>query len=88
MMVVLPMLSLTKMYEKWIEDDTEDLKVTKDQIKEIQDRIAAVKSSQNTHESALAEKELILAGKEDVLSVRCQRQLVVRRREGIRVELG
>lgn len=58
------------MYEKWIEDDTADLKVTKEQIKEIQDKIAAVKASQGTHETALAEKELILAGKEDVLSVR------------------
>jgi hypothetical protein len=81
------------MYEKWIEDDSEDLKLTKEQIKELQSKLDAVKvwsrfarlrpkrhpahafcwhglqSSQSNHENALAEKELILAGKEDVLSV-------------------
>merc|ERR1712146_54185 len=59
--------ALTQMYEIWIEDDSEDLKITKDQIREIQDKITAVKSSQANHENALAEKEIIL-NKEDVLS--------------------
>lgn len=58
------------MYEKWIQDDSEDLKITKDQIRELQEKIDAVQSSQDLHENTLAEKELILAGKEDVLSVR------------------
>lgn len=58
------------MYEKWIADDTEDLKITREEIAEIQRKIDAVQAAQESHENTLAEKELILAGKEDVLSVR------------------
>jgi len=59
---------LTKMYEKWIADDSEDLKLTKEEISNLQAKIAAVKAAQNRHEDALADKEDALAGKEDVLA--------------------
>lgn len=57
------------MYEKWIADDSEDLKVTKDEIVALQEKIAAVKAAQSDHEDALWDKEVALQGKEDVLTV-------------------
>eukprot|EP00056_Hartaetosiga_gracilis_P018182 m.9936 g.9936 ORF g.9936 m.9936 type:complete len:184 (+) comp6466_c0_seq1:222-773(+) len=59
---------LADMYEKWIADDSEDLKITKQQIEEIQAKLDAVQKAQGDHANALAEKEEILAGKEDVLA--------------------
>lgn len=60
------------MYEKWIADDSEDLKVTKDEIVALQQKIASVKSSQGDHFDALADKEAALQGKEEVLTVRVE----------------
>lgn len=58
------------MYEKWLADDKEDLKITKEQIAEYQAKLNAVKESQGTSGEVLAHKELILVQKEDVLAVR------------------
>ena len=57
------------MYERWIADDSEDLKITKDEILDLQAKIAAVKSSQGENAGVLAEKEMVLQGKEEVLQV-------------------
>lgn len=59
---------LTKMYETWLTDDGKDLALTKDQIKELQDKIDEVQASQEAHESILSEKETALADKENVLT--------------------
>lgn len=63
------------MYERWIADDSEDLKLTKDQILDLQAKIAAVKASQSENADVLSEKEMTLQNKENVLSVRgkCRR---------------
>eukprot|EP00051_Salpingoeca_urceolata_P007258 m.96079 g.96079 ORF g.96079 m.96079 type:complete len:215 (-) comp15176_c1_seq3:223-867(-) len=59
---------LTKMYEKWLSDDGEDLALTKTQIKELSDKLDSVQASQASHEAALAQKEFALTAKEDILS--------------------
>lgn len=59
---------LTKMYEKWLTDDGEDLALTKQQIKELKDKIEVVQKSQEMHENSLMDKETVLSGKEDILS--------------------
>ena len=59
------------MYEKWIADDKEDLKLTKDQIAELRAKIDAVQNSQESSSEVLSHKEVLLSMKEDVLSVSC-----------------
>lgn len=61
------------MYEKWIADDKEDLKLTKDQIAELRAKIDAVQNSQESSSEVLSHKEVLLSMKEDVLSVSCSR---------------
>lgn len=60
---------LTKMYEKWIADDKEDLKLTKEAIAEYRAKVDAVQKSQESNSQVLAHKEVMLSMKEDVLSV-------------------
>jgi len=67
---VSPAHRLTTMYEKWLADDKEDLKLTKDQIAEFQAKLDNVQASQGTSGEVLAHKEVLLSQKEDVLSVR------------------
>merc|ERR1719240_1338941 len=47
---------LTKMYEKWLEDDSAKMQVTKTAIQELQSKIDAVKKSQAAHASVLDDK--------------------------------
>ena len=57
------------MYEKWLSDDGEKLRLTKQQILDMREKINKVKDSQDTKHSILMEKEDALGDKEDVLSV-------------------
>merc|ERR1719305_1112304 len=59
---------LTKMYEKWLDDDGKKMAVTKTQIKELKEKIDAVMKSQDAHSDLLEEKEDVLNEKEDVLT--------------------
>lgn len=59
---------LTKMYEKWLDDDGVKMQDTKSRIKELKDKIDAVVRSQEAHSDALNDKEDILSAKEDVLT--------------------
>eukprot|EP00052_Salpingoeca_macrocollata_P030930 m.321517 g.321517 ORF g.321517 m.321517 type:complete len:185 (+) comp25449_c0_seq1:79-633(+) len=59
---------LTKMYEKWLTDDGEDLALTKSSIKAIKAELEKVQASQEAHNIALNQKEETLSGKEDILS--------------------
>ena len=58
------------MYEKWLADDGDKLRVTKASILELREKIQAVRSGQDTANSALGDKEAVLAEKEQMLSVR------------------
>jgi len=59
---------LTKMYEKWLSDDGEKLKITKQQILDMRDKLMKVRDSQQTKHGILTEKENALSDKENVLS--------------------
>jgi chromosome segregation ATPase len=59
---------LTKMYEKWLDDDGKKMATTKTQISELKEKIDAVMKSQDTHSDLLGEKEDVLNAKEDVLT--------------------
>lgn len=59
---------LAAMYEKWLAEDNEDLKLTKQQIADMQAKLSSVKEAQQTNGEVLAHKEILLAEKEDVLS--------------------
>merc|ERR1719305_1485010 len=59
---------LTKMYEKWLDDDGKKMATTKTQISELKEKIDAVMKSQDTHSDLLEEKEDVLNEKEDVLT--------------------
>merc|ERR1719305_636914 len=61
---------LTKMYEKWLDDDGKKMAVTKTQITDLKSKIDAVMRSQDVHGDLLVEKEDVLNQKEDVLTVR------------------
>lgn len=59
---------LTKMYEKWLADDGDKLRITKAQILELREKIQAVRDGQDSKNSILTDKETALAEKEQILS--------------------
>ena len=60
---------LTKMYEKWLAEDSKSLEDNKNAIRELKKQIEAVKASQDVHEQKLNEKADALGTKEDILMV-------------------
>eukprot|EP00039_Didymoeca_costata_P018004 m.331725 g.331725 ORF g.331725 m.331725 type:complete len:185 (+) comp16787_c0_seq1:61-615(+) len=58
---------LTKMYEKWLDDDGKKMAVTKQAIKELKEKISKVREGQVKHMDILDEKQDVLDTKEDVL---------------------
>ena len=60
---------LTKMYEKWLDDDGTQMQLTKSKIKVLKDKIDAVMKSQDAHQDALSSKEDLVNEKEDILTV-------------------
>merc|ERR1712196_32142 len=59
---------LTKMYEKWLADDGDKLRITKAQILEVKEKIQSIRDGQNSKNDILMDKEETLAQKEQVLS--------------------
>jgi len=59
---------LTKMYEKWLDDDGKKMAVTKTQIKDLKDKIDEVMRGQESHSDLLDEKADVLDEKEGVLT--------------------
>ena len=59
---------LTKMYEKWLDDDGVKMQDTKSRIKELTDKINSVLKSQDQHTSLLEDKEFVLDQKEAMLT--------------------
>ncbi len=62
-------IRLTKMYEKWLAEDSKSLEDNKSAIKDLKKQIEAVKASQDLHEQKLNEKADALGVKEDILMV-------------------
>ena len=58
------------MYEKWLADDGDKLRITKASILELREKIQQVRNGQNNANSVLGDKESVLAQKEQMLSVR------------------
>lgn len=59
---------LTKMYEKWLDDDGMKMQDTKSRIKELTDKINSVLKSQDQHTDLLEDKEAVLDAKEAMLT--------------------
>jgi len=59
---------LTKMYEKWLDDDGKKMATTKTQIKDLKDKIDEVMRGQESHSDLLDEKADVLDEKEGVLT--------------------
>merc|ERR1712167_497544 len=59
---------LTKMYEKWLADDGEDLALTRSQIKDLKEQMDTVQLGQEANRQMLEAKEAALADKEVLLS--------------------
>ena len=59
---------LTKMYEKWLDDDGVKMQDTKSRIKELTDKISVVLKSQDTYTDHLGDKQTTLDQKEAMLT--------------------
>jgi len=59
---------LTKMYEKWLDDDGTQMQLTKQKIKDLKGKIDAVMKSQDAHQDVLESKESLVNEKEDILT--------------------
>jgi chromosome segregation ATPase len=59
---------LTNMYEKWLADDGEKLRLTKANVLSMRQQIESVRLNQDTKEDILGDKEAALGEKEAVLS--------------------
>jgi hypothetical protein len=58
------------MYEKWLADDGDKLRLTKSTILDLREKIQKVRSGQNSVNDALGDKEEGLVLKEQMLAVR------------------
>ena len=52
---------LTKMYEKWLDDDGTQMQLTKQKIKDLKPKIDTVMKSQDAHQEVLESKESLSA---------------------------
>lgn len=57
------------MYEKWLADDGDKLRITKAQILDMREKVDSIHSGQTSKDAILSDKEDALAEKEQVLSV-------------------
>lgn len=57
------------MYEKWLADDGDKLRVTKASILELREKIQAVRNGQNAAQAGYDAKDEALARKEQMLTV-------------------